>query len=182
LPHARTGRAVTGRALLTFNRPVALDPSRRVGDRFRTEPTRRGSRVVVSQDEQPPSVSITLSPTQVDTVVRSANDGGLGGVAARVIKGMSALRANGQGGRDASLDDDMADARLSRSLLRGLSILTCFDPEGEPRGIVEVAQELEMSPSTAHRYALTLLTLGLLERSPHTRKYSLPKMDFGETG
>ena len=95
---------------------------------------------------------------------------------------MGARRTDGKAGRDASLDEDMADARLSRSLLRGLSILTCFDAEGEPRGIVEVAQELDMSPSTAHRYALTLLRLGLLERSPHTRKYSLPKLDLSETG
>jgi DNA-binding IclR family transcriptional regulator len=75
----------------------------------------------------------------------------------------------------------MADARLSRSLLRGFSMLTCFDLSGEPRGIVEVAEELGINPSTAHRYALTLLALGLLERSPQTRKYSLPKLDFGET-
>jgi DNA-binding MarR family transcriptional regulator len=95
---------------------------------------------------------------------------------------MSALRDSGKGGQDVSLDPDMADARLSRSLLRGLSILTCFTDDGGPRGIVEVAEELEMSPSTAHRYALTLLALGLLERSPHTRKYSLPAMDSGEAG
>jgi DNA-binding IclR family transcriptional regulator len=31
-----------------------------------------------------------------------------------------------------------------------------------------------MSPSTAHRYAFTLVELGLLERSPTTRKYRLP--------
>ena len=66
------------------------------------------------------------------------------------------------------------DPRLSRSLLRGLSILTCFGPDGSPRGIVEIAEELGMSPSTTHRYALTLVELGLLERSPTTRKYSLP--------
>jgi DNA-binding MarR family transcriptional regulator len=94
---------------------------------------------------------------------------------------MSGLRDNGKGGQDASRDPDVeADARLSRSLLRGLSLLTCFTEEDE-RGIVEVAEEIDMSPSTAHRYALTLLTLGLLERSPHTRKYRLPKLDLGET-
>lgn len=69
---------------------------------------------------------------------------------------------------------DAIDPRLSRSLLRGLSILTCFGPDGGPRGIVEIAEELGMSPSTTHRYALTLVELGLLERSPTTRKYSLP--------
>jgi hypothetical protein len=143
------------------------------------KPKRGTSRVAVPQDR---SVSITLSPTQVETVLRSATQGGTGSVAVRVLKGMSALRDDGKGGRDVSLDDNMADDRLSRSLVRGLSILTCFDADGEPRGIVEVAQELEMSQSTVHRYALTLLTLGLLERSPHTRKYSLPNLDCGETG
>jgi IclR helix-turn-helix domain len=66
------------------------------------------------------------------------------------------------------------DPRLSRALLRGLSILTCFAPDGEPRGILEIAAELGMSPSTTHRYALTLVELGLLQRSPTTRKYSMP--------
>ena len=131
---------------------------------------------------KPPSVSITLSPTQVDTVLRSATDGGADSVGTRIVRGMNALRANGEGGRAVFADDDMADPRLSRSLLRGLSLLTCFDSSGEPRGIIEVAKELEMNSSTVHRYALTLVHLGLLERSPHTRKYSLPKQDFGETG
>ncbi len=66
------------------------------------------------------------------------------------------------------------DPRLSRSLLRGLSILTCFGPDGGSRGIVEIAEDLGMSPSTTHRYALTLVELGLLERCPDTRKYRLP--------
>ena len=42
--------------------------------------------------------------------------------------------------------------------------------------IVELANDLEMSPSTAHRYALTLVELGLLERCPKTRKYRLPAL------
>ncbi|HTR72237.1 MAG TPA: helix-turn-helix domain-containing protein [Solirubrobacteraceae bacterium] len=66
------------------------------------------------------------------------------------------------------------DPRLSRSLFRGLSVLTCFTPDGKPRGVLEIADELGMSPSTTHRYALTLVELGLLRRSPTTRKYSLP--------
>jgi DNA-binding MarR family transcriptional regulator len=67
-----------------------------------------------------------------------------------------------------------ADSRLSRSLLRGLSLLTCFGPDGGERGIVEMAADLGMSPSTAHRYAVTLVELGLLERCPDSRKYRLP--------
>lgn len=65
------------------------------------------------------------------------------------------------------------DARLSRSLLRGLSILTCFGADNSERGIIDMASQLEMSPSTTHRYVSTLVELGLLERSPRTRKYRL---------
>ncbi len=57
-----------------------------------------------------------------------------------------------------------ANPHLSRSLLRGLSLLTCFGPDGAARGIVELAHDAGMSPSTAHRYASTLVELGLLER------------------
>ena len=63
---------------------------------------------------------------------------------------------------------------MSRSLQRGLSILACFGAEGEARGILELARDLEMSPSTTHRYASTLVEMGLLERCPRTRKYRLP--------
>jgi DNA-binding IclR family transcriptional regulator len=59
--------------------------------------------------------------------------------------------------------------------VRGLSLLSCFRPDGRERGIVEMAGELGMSPSTAHRYAVTLVELGLLERCPDTRKYRLPE-------
>jgi hypothetical protein len=68
---------------------------------------------------------------------------------------------------------EYSDTRLSRSLLRGLSILTCFGPGREERGILELAGELGMSPSTTHRYVATLVELGLLERCPRSRKYRL---------
>jgi hypothetical protein len=64
--------------------------------------------------------------------------------------------------------------RLSRSLQRGLSLLAYFARDGGEHGIVELAAKVGMSPSTAHRYALTLVQLGLLERCPDTRKYRLP--------
>jgi hypothetical protein len=105
------------------------------------------------------SISITLSPAQVDAVVRAATNSRAPSVA-RLLSGSPPV--------------DDGDPRLSRSLLRGLSLLSCFDPDGEERGIIEIADDLDMSPSTTHRYASTLVELGLLERCPKTRKYSLP--------
>ena len=65
------------------------------------------------------------------------------------------------------------DHRTSRSLLRGLAVLACFDAHEESLGLMEIAKRLEVSPSTIHRYLLTLVQVGLLEQSQETRRYSL---------
>jgi DNA-binding IclR family transcriptional regulator len=67
----------------------------------------------------------------------------------------------------------MEDRRLSRSLLSGLLVLSCFPSEGDYLGIAEIARMLDMNTSTTHRYVTTLLAVGLLERDPATRKYRL---------
>jgi hypothetical protein len=136
-------------------------------------------------------ISIALSPAQVDQVVREAAQGGTPGFAVLIANRLRlGQKANDSSTDEASdhdrdgdndgdndswgylpVDDD--DARLSRSLMRGLSILTCFGPDNKERGIIEMAHRLGMSPSTTHRYVSTLVELGLLERMPRTRKYRL---------
>jgi hypothetical protein len=137
-------------------------------------------------DDEPNSISIALSPAQVDAVVRAATHSRAPSVSTLIGNALRApTRAeladagglNGQDGHPLGggpAHDDEADPRMSRSLMRGLSLLTRFGPDGSERGIVELSRELGMSPSTAHRYASTLVELGLLERSPRTRKYRLP--------
>jgi hypothetical protein len=140
------------------------------------------------------SISITLSPSQVDQVLRAAAGERASGVAAVIATALAeqAGRTDGQpnrrgtrarkgdggprraGPRGGFMPLDTTDRRLSRSLLRGLAILTCFDTGRPERGVLELARELGLSPSTTHRYILTLLELGLLERSARTRKYRLP--------
>ncbi len=138
-------------------------------------------------NDQP--ISITLSPTQIDEVVRAAAGSRFPSISTLIADSLSAPLASDRRLTDPQTDApdgrvrltrsgyllcDTDDPRLSRSLLRGLSLLTGFGPDGESRGIVELAGDLGMSPSTAHRYALTLVELGLLERCPKTRKYRLP--------
>jgi hypothetical protein len=134
--------------------------------------------------DEPLSISIKLSPTQIDEVVRAASRSRAPSISSLIADTLNAPRpANGakrsSGSQEAVrlsgyMPIGKVDPRLSRSLLRGLSILTCFGPDGGARGIVEIAEDLGMSPSTTHRYALTLVELGLLERCPDTRKYRLP--------
>jgi hypothetical protein len=134
--------------------------------------------------DEPLSITIKLSPVQIDEVLRAASRSRAPSVSRLIADTLNAPLASG-GGRRASgsqastplrgyMPIGDVDPRLSRSLLRGLSILTCFGPDGGSRGIVEIAEDLGMSPSTTHRYALTLVELGLLERCPDTRKYRLP--------
>lgn len=142
------------------------------------------------------SISITLSPAQVDQVVRAAAQGSTPSFSALISTTLNTRRLEAEregvrpseGGRNGDTVAEQKDgktspkgyfpayedARLSRSLLRGLSVLTCFGPENEERGIIELADLLGMSPSTTHRYVSTLVELGLLERSTRSRKYRLP--------
>jgi hypothetical protein len=163
------------------------------------------------------SISITLSPAQVDQVVRAAAHGSTPSFSALISTTLSSKRLGVEPGAemssggsvnaealhdraalaDAELDGhDQAeaegnsgrkgyfptyeDARLSRSLLRGLSVLTCFGPDNQERGIIELADLLGMSPSTTHRYVATLVELGLLERCTRSRKYRLPQVPQAE--
>jgi hypothetical protein len=144
-------------------------------------------------DREPAAITITLSPTQVDDIVRAAARGRAPSISTLIADSLAAPVARTANGSPPSenaeaptvrgslaargyMPSETTDARLSRSLLRGLSLLTGFGPDGEQRGIVELAEDLGMSPSTAHRYALTLVELGLLERCPRTRKYRLPQI------
>jgi hypothetical protein len=119
----------------------------------------------------PLPISITLSPAQVDEVLRSASRSRASSLASLI----SSALAEGTNGRLPAHDLDECDRRLSRSLLRGLAILACFTAERPERGILDLARELSMSASTTHRYVLTLLETGLLERSPISRRYRLPR-------
>jgi IclR family pca regulon transcriptional regulator len=72
------------------------------------------------------------------------------------------------------------DGRYSQSLERGLAILRAFSPERPWLGIAEIAEELEMSRPTTHRYASTLVALNYLEQG-RGRKYRLG-MRAGDPG
>ncbi len=129
----------------------------------------------VPSRSRPLEISITLSPAQVDEVVRAASARDPDPAYPDAV-----TLVNGHGGADAVRlevgelpEHGSVDPRLSRSLLRGLSLLRCFTPQRPERGIVEMSEELQMSPSTAHRYAQTLIEIGLLERDPDSRKYRL---------
>ncbi|MGA9876369.1 MAG: IclR family transcriptional regulator [Solirubrobacteraceae bacterium] len=72
------------------------------------------------------------------------------------------------------------EGRYSQSLERGLAILKAFTPDRPWLGIAEIAEVLEMSRPTTHRYASTLVALNYLEQGPR-RRYRLG-MRAGDPG
>lgn len=114
---------------------------------------------------------IELSKSQVDQVVRSAGQGGTLSVLLSAVRDPEWPLSLDSG--EWAYPTQMDDRRLSRSLLSGLLVLSCFPPDGGYLGIAELARMLDMNTSTTHRYVTTLLAVGLLERDPATRKYRL---------
>jgi DNA-binding MarR family transcriptional regulator len=118
-------------------------------------------------------VSITLSRNQVDHVMRAALGDDAGVSVSALVAGSGFHQSHARqalGARYRSLQDNR---RLSRSLLSGLLVLSCFPPKGIDLGIKDISQELDLNTSTVHRYVLTLVAAGLLERDPDTRRYRL---------
>ena len=131
-------------------------------------PPRRSARTNDGPEE---TVLIELSKSQVDQVVRSAGQGGTMSVLLSALRDPQWTLALDS--EEWAYPAQMEDRRLSRSLLSGLLVLSCFPPEGGYLGIAELARMLDMNTSTTHRYVTTLLAVGLLERDPATRKYRL---------
>jgi IclR family pca regulon transcriptional regulator len=68
---------------------------------------------------------------------------------------------------------DVSDGTYSQSLERGLAILSSFKSARPLLGVSELAREIGLSRSTAHRYVATLAALGYLDQDELTRRYRL---------
>jgi hypothetical protein len=127
-------------------------------------------------------ISITLSPVQVEQVMRLAGQNRNGTVSNLLLAALDNAYKPGNGSKrgktkslqratQEALEDALTDPQLSQSLLRGLAILSSYGPERPWRAIIDLAHQLGMSPSTTHRYVKTLRAVGLLEQNPTTREY-----------
>lgn len=120
-----------------------------------------------------PLVAITLSRGQVDHVLRAALGDHAPPSILGVMVGTGFYNAHARVLLSSRYRTLQQNRRLSRSLLAGLLVLSCFPQEGADIGIKDISEQLELNTSTVHRYVLTLVAAGLLERDPDTRRYRL---------
>jgi uncharacterized membrane protein len=109
-------------------------------------------------------VMVELTPAQVNRVVRSASE--TESISLWLAGGLDEVRR-----RLGDSPQQFEDARLSRSLLLGLFMLTLLPSDGGDIGNAELAAALGEGPSTTHRYLSTLVAVGLVERDAATRRY-----------
>lgn len=121
-----------------------------------------------------PVVSVELTNAQVESIIRATADT-RGPSLSLLLSGLIAEQTISEGSLEQRYWAELESGRLSHSLFRGLLILALFISGEEGRGVVDVARQLGLSPSTTHRYITTLVAFGLLVQDPSTRKYQLPR-------
>src|ERR1700689_5606011 len=132
-------------------------------------PARRSARQGEAGENE--MVLIELTKGQVDHVIRAAGQGGTMSVLLSALKDPKwTLSLSSE---DWAYPAQMDDRRLSRSLLSGLLVLSCFPYDGGYLGIPGLPRMLVMNTTTTHRYVTPLLAVGLLERDSATRRYRL---------
>jgi hypothetical protein len=128
-----------------------------------------GKPTEVTPEEKGGDISLRLTRAQVREITRAAAHGN--SVSAPTLPvGLGESRPDLT---SASLEKRLQSGHgkhFSRSLLRGLLIQRALADE-KAWGVKEIAREIGISSSTAHRYLVTLLFLGVVERDPETRKY-----------
>jgi hypothetical protein len=135
--------------------------------RAAAEKGKRNSRIGRRAAAPEEMVMLTLSSAQVEQVLRSATSDTQTAPTSVITPDQLS------GARERRYRALLDDRRLSRSLLAGLLVLTCFPEGGGEMGIADLARQLDMRTSTIHRYVSTLLAAGLLERDPVSRQYRL---------
>jgi Fic family protein len=142
----------------------ASTPYRDVSGSALVERSSTGSTLM---DTKTDSVSITLSSQQIARVVLAATQDGNPSIS--FTNQLADLL-----GREA-LVAGLENPHLSQSLMRGMFILVHLRSIGDWVSISDLASEMDMTRSTAHRYLATLLAIGLIEQDPRSRKYRLPR-------
>lgn len=111
-------------------------------------------------------VRMRLTQSQVRHVVREASGGVGQATLLSTISGVEELQR--------ALVPLMDDERYSRATICALLVLAALPTDGAGREVTDVARQLGMAPSTAHRYMATWMAIGSIEQDSSSRRYWRP--------
>jgi DNA-binding MarR family transcriptional regulator len=74
-------------------------------------------------------------------------------------------------GKLSAYDQATREKGYSRSTLRALLVLAAIPSDGEGRGVLELAEQLGLKPTSTHRYLRTWVAVGALEQVAGSRRY-----------
>jgi IclR family KDG regulon transcriptional repressor len=77
--------------------------------------------------------------------------------------------------------DAQYERNFLKTLARGLRVFSAFTPDKPEASLTDIADVLDVDPSTASRFAYTLETLGYLDRDPETKLYRVSSKIFALT-
>lgn len=77
--------------------------------------------------------------------------------------------------------DTRHERNYLKTLARGLRVLTAFTPVNPELSLTDIAEFLDVSPSTANRFTYTLEEVGYLERDPVTKLYRVTPQVYALT-
>ena len=77
--------------------------------------------------------------------------------------------------------DTRHERNYLKTLARGLRVLAAFTPVQPELSLTDIADVLEVDPSTANRFVYTLEELGYLERDPQTKLYRVTPQIYALT-
>lgn len=125
----------------------------------------------VEQSDDTPDVWIKLSEPQISRVIRAMDEYGGTSLSAALTELRQSVfkaytpewlsdRASQVGGKS-----------ISRQLLQGLVLLSCFPTDESYVSNEEIARMLDIGPTRTHRIISTFVAVGFLERDPVSRRY-----------
>lgn len=68
---------------------------------------------------------------------------------------------------------DQPESNFVRAVQRAMRIVTALAENPYPMGIVEIAEQVELSPASVHRQLATLVSVGWVEQNSRTTKYRI---------
>ena len=130
-----------------------------------------GRRASVGQSGEPPGVWIKLSQPQIGRVVRAVDEQGGTSISAALTELRQSIFKTDTPQWLSERASQVGGKSISRQLLQGLLLLSCFPMDESYLSNEEVARMLDIGNTRTHRIISTFVAVGFLERDPVSRQY-----------